>query len=51
MLQESASLDNEDEDNMFDWVDGYKATGVMYSEKDITDFKAQLAQVDHENEV
>ena len=51
MLQDFSSLENEDDDNMFDWVDDYKATGVMHSEKDITEFKAQLAHVDHKSEV
>ena len=51
ILQESGSLHNEGEDDMFDWVDDYKATGVMYSKKNATEFKAQLAHVDHKSEV
>ena len=36
---------------MFAWVDDYTVTGVMHSERDITEFKAQLAHVDHKSEV
>ena len=49
MLEEHDSLDNVD--TMFDWADDYKATGVMHSKRDIIEFKAQLARVDHEREV